>query len=189
MIGKLLLHQERPSMKSSMQNMARFFTMFALILLITTSYIVNSQSQQGDTQVYPTGINILIYYDTTEPFSMSFTGFEANFTDVGNMVTIVSNANWNFLSDSLVDYDALFISVAENQILNNANNPEVIAIKNWFETGDKLLWVAGNSDFAGSWIASRNNPLLESIGTPLRFDAGAIENAESNIDGVPHIEF
>ena len=128
MIGKLLRYQERPSMKTSMKSIARIFTMSALIILITSSYIANSQSQQGDTQVYPTGINILIYYDTTEPFSMSFTGFEANFTDVGNMVTIVSNANWNFLTDSLVDYDALFISVAENQILINPNNPEVLAL-------------------------------------------------------------
>ena len=53
-------------------------------------------------------------------------------------------------------------------------------IKNWFASGDKLLWVAGNSDFANTFETAKKNTLLSDIGSALRLTDEQIEDAVSN---------
>lgn len=165
----------------------RYAILVTLGLLIITSNVANSGSlQPNQIQPYPTGINILIYYDNAvTPTSNEYNGLKTNFTNAGNTVKITNQTNFDFTSDELSEYDALLISIEGSTIFDAATNPDVVAINDWFDTGNKLLWVAGADDFGNYWRANQTNPLLEAIGTPLRFDAGGMQDFASN-DGAAY---
>lgn len=155
-------------------------------ILIAGFLLSSMQAPQAviPTQAYPTGLKILIYYDDNDAYSTDYAGFVANYTAAGNNVTVVTQSTWNFTKNSaeLATFDAVLMSQwgAGNNAFNETTNIQVQSIVSWLNAGDHMLWVAGDSDFAGDWIANRTNPLLAATGTRFRLDAGAIADSESN---------
>ena len=157
-----------------------YYTTLILVLFVLSG--MNTPVATSHTREYPTGLDILVYYDDLDQYSTDYAGLTSNYTAAGNTVTVVTQSNWSFDTNSSDAYDVIFLSDWGSGVFNGstatvANND---AIKLWFDSGDKLLWVGSDSDFGGSWVANQTNPLLAAIGTELRFDAGAIADPESN---------
>jgi len=58
---------------------------------------------------------------------------------------------------------------------------EIVAIVNWLNTGNKAIWIASDSDYGdGPQRQSVANTLLESIGSKLRIELGAIYDDVNN---------
>ena len=102
-----------------------------------------------------------------------------NFVNVYNVSgnTVMMSTDYDFATDLATDdFDAVLISN-----INEMSDANMTAIKTWFETGQKLLWLGGDSDYGGFYNASGfANPMLNMIKSQLRVDAGAIADSQSN---------
>ncbi|MEZ0346849.1 MAG: hypothetical protein ABWK01_09875 [Infirmifilum sp.] len=73
--------------------------------------------------------------------------------------------------DKLKDVDILLLG----QPTVAFSPDEITAIKNWLNTGNKVLYVAGDSDYGpGGKTINQLNDLLAGIGTKLRLEHGAV---------------
>jgi hypothetical protein len=65
---------------------------------------------------------------------------------------------------------------------NATNAPAVrTAIKNWYDTGSKFLWLSGDSDYAGDvWHTQNVTAILTNIGSRLRIETTSVEDPQSN---------
>ena len=96
--------------------------------------------------------------------------FTKNYTNTGNTVTVARDYNFaNLLSD---DFDAILMPHVHD--LDPVN---ITDLDNWFDSGDKLLWISGNSDYGGYWLANQTHAMMEGLGTVLRFDAGGVDDS------------
>jgi len=70
------------------------------------------------------------------------------------------------------------------QPTTNFSTAEISAIRDWFYSGGKVLWVAGDSDY-GNGVRTQEivNGLLEALGAPLRLDLCSVEDPVSNAGG------
>ncbi len=62
----------------------------------------------------------------------------------------------------------------------NFTSAEILAIKNWYNTGNKFIWVNGDSDYSGNYIVKNSNDILAAIGAHLRVEPTSVEDPESN---------
>ncbi|MHA2214959.1 MAG: extracellular solute-binding protein [Candidatus Hodarchaeales archaeon] len=98
-----------------------------------------------------------------------------------NSVNVEFRYLWNIneLSD---DIDVLLIPSSTMGYIG----PELDHISNWFQsTGDKLLWVSGDSDWDGWYQAEPNNAILERLDAYLRISKDAVLDSVNN-DGWLH---
>ncbi len=102
----------------------------------------------------------------------------ANLTAAGNTVLYI-NQTWELPTD----LDALFLTEADSGA--NWTDAEVAEIAAWMELGNKLLWVAGDSDYAGLFDESRINNVLNATGAIIRLDATSISDPDFN-DGAAY---
>ena len=125
--------------------------------------------------VYVDGIDILAYGGNN--FATSVDTLKANFERLdGNSVTFAEDND--FATDLATDNPDVLLLPRTHNIFSAAN---LSAIEAWFEQGDKLLWVGGESDYAGYYQANHtSNPLLEQISSDLRLDSGSVEDPTSN---------
>ncbi|WP_240922510.1 serine/threonine-protein kinase [Thermococcus sp. 9N3] len=63
----------------------------------------------------------------------------------------------------------------------NLSSAEISAVREWFYSGGKVLWVAGDSDYGnGAKTQEIVNDLLKALGAPLRLDLCSVEDPVSN---------
>lgn len=65
----------------------------------------------------------------------------------------------------------------------NVTNAPVVrsAIKNWYDTGSKFLWLSGDSDYAGDvWHTQNVTAILTNIGSRLRIETTSVEDPQSS---------
>jgi hypothetical protein len=62
----------------------------------------------------------------------------------------------------------------------NFTEDDLAAIGAWFSTGEKGIWVCGDSDYYGLYMADNPNAVLEEIGSKMRVEASAVEDPGSN---------
>jgi hypothetical protein len=90
---------------------------------------------------------------------------------------------WTFggLNDSLLsDADALIVSSIYGEQEGFAQS-EIDAVSDWFNTGNKFLWVGSDSDYGGaSYINSNMSWMLEEVGSHVYPEPTSIEDSESN---------
>ncbi len=128
-----------------------------------------------------TGKTFLIY-GGNDPSHSDFNGFYTNYTNAGNTVINGTDVETiDQLKAKLTD-DVDVLLLPGNQF---TSSDDLSFIKTWFEKGDKLLWVAGDSDYGSYFNASLLNPVLETVGSVLRLDAGAVSDDTSN-DGADY---
>jgi len=85
--------------------------------------------------------------------------------------------NSTFTSDLLADIDVLIIG----QPTVAFSPDELIALKNWLKRYNKVLWVAGDSDYGtGPQTIDACNTLLEYINAKLRLENGAVYDNVNN---------
>ncbi|MHA1868539.1 MAG: hypothetical protein ACTSVB_06380 [Candidatus Heimdallarchaeaceae archaeon] len=105
------------------------------------------------------------------PVHITYDLFETDYLESGNVVDEIENYT------HIDDYDILLIPASKI----NYTSDEMTIIKTWFANADKLLWIAGDSDYAGQFISHKSiNPLLEFLDSKLRLDSGAVSDLYSN---------
>ncbi len=61
------------------------------------------------------------------------------------------------------------------------SSTEITTISNWFNTGNKFLWVGGDSDYAGyTYITDNMTAVLEGVGSHVYQEPTAVEDTISN---------
>ncbi|MHA2364444.1 MAG: hypothetical protein ACXAC7_10835, partial [Candidatus Hodarchaeales archaeon] len=106
-------------------------------------------------------------YDKFITTAMSW-GYEVRVNDEDNIST----------TELASDVDILMIpSAGSNYSTNDLNN-----ISDWFDLGNKGIWVAGDSDYYGPPMANRPNHVLNAIGSNIYVELGAVES-EYNFGG------
>ncbi len=121
-----------------------------------------------------------VVYNGGGVFAPEINGFYTNYTEAGN--TIINGTDMtleNLKGNLTADVDALFLPA------NDLSGADLSFIKEWFDLGGKMLWVGGDSDFGGFFIADNLNPVLEEVGSVLRLDSGAVDDPVSN-DGASY---
>ncbi|MCD6158815.1 MAG: hypothetical protein J7J75_04160 [Euryarchaeota archaeon] len=81
-------------------------------------------------------------------------------------------------SDALSGVDVLIFG----EINKPLSDEEITAVKSWLDQGNKVLWIAGDSDYGSSGVARQEqaNMLAERVGTHLRIDLVSVEDPVSN---------
>ncbi|MHA1304071.1 MAG: hypothetical protein ACTSQE_06045 [Candidatus Heimdallarchaeaceae archaeon] len=137
---------------------------FTFILLFLTPLAVQSSSIEFSGKKIAIDISHF-------PVHVTFDDFESIFSEAGNTVDQIENFT------DINSYDILLIPGSRI----NYSTSDMSVIQSWFEQPDKLLWVAGDSDYSGLFLSHVSlNPLLEYLGSQLRLDSGAVSDLESN---------
>ena len=65
---------------------------------------------------------------------------------------------------------------------NATNAPTIFnTIKDWFDEGQKFIWVSGDSDYGSlDWASLNASKILETIGSALRLEPASVEDPYSN---------
>ena len=145
-----------------------------LLFCILLGSFANISTKAYVTEIKVTGKTIVI--DITKfPEHTEFANFEGNLTSALNTVSIQSA----FLDLSAAD--ALFIS----QPKSTYTTQEMIDIGDFLASGNKCLFIGGDSDYAGFFVPTYANALLESLGSKIRFDSTSIDDIVYN-DGMSY---
>jgi len=112
-------------------------------------------------------------YHTTEADLAPLIG---NLTAAGNEVVYI-NDTWGIADD----IDAIFFTQPDD----NYTATELADIAAWFELGDKLMWVSGDSDYGGFFNPWAGNGILSAIGSISRLDGTSISDPTYN-DGASY---
>ncbi len=153
------------------------FVFSALFLVAIMSVMSFSGPVSADELV--TGKTFVVF-NGDGVFEPEINGFYTNYTDAGNTIINGTDMTLEDLKGNLTsDVDALFLPA------NDLSGEDLTFIKEWFDLGGKMLWVAGDSDFGGYFISDNLNPVLEEVGSVLRLDSGAVDDPVSN-DGASY---
>ena len=155
-----------------------YFASLAIVGLFLVGFMhvpVTGATEVEDHPVIVTQLKVLVYVGDSE-YSTTANWFANAYNAVGGNVTVTASYNFdNIMNDNP---DAVFLTDIQNGVSETGN---ITKLYDWFKLGSKFLFVAGNSDFGGSYNASAvANPLLKSFGSKLRIDAGAVEDGTIN---------
>jgi len=148
--------------------MKKILTTLFLLFLVTEqiSFVVLVQASEIRLSKKKIAIDI-----GHSPMHITYDLFKTDYLESGNIVDEIENFT------NINDYDMLLIPASRI----NYTSDEMNVIKTWFSNPDKLLWIAGDSDYAGQFISHKSiNPLLEYIDSKLRLDSGAVSDLYSN---------
>jgi hypothetical protein len=113
-------------------------------------------------------------------FDLYHGGYHAN--DIDNIVANLSVANTVvFINETWelpTDLDVLFLTEADSG--ENWTTTEIADIADWMALGNKLLWAAGDSDYAGLFDPTKINDVLDELGAIVRLDGSSIEDPDFN---------
>ena len=165
-----------------------YFASLAIVGLFVVGFVqvpVTGATEVEEHPVIVTGLKVIVYVGDSQ-YSTTANWFANAYEAVGGNVTVLAAYNFsNILTDNP---DAVFL--ADIQSDTNASDSSatgnITKLYDWFKTGDKFLFIAGNSDFGGAYnAANATNPLLKAFGSQLRVDAGAVEDDTMN-DGAAY---
>jgi len=108
------------------------------------------------------------------------------------LTMIMNNMSWVTWSVVLEDIAAsdltgadMLIMVQEDASMDYSDD-ELAAVKSWFDTGEKAIWIAADSDYGTDSLRQATaNSALEYIGSSLRMEASSVEDPVSNA-GAPY---
>lgn len=100
---------------------------------------------------------------------------EGNLTAAGDSILEIKGP---LNSSVLADVQFLMLG---SVFRKNYTSDEVAAVKSWFETGRKTIWVASDSDYGGGhYIILNSNRMLEAIGSKIRVEPTQVLDPVSN---------
>ncbi|MCW4037997.1 MAG: hypothetical protein NWF13_04600 [Candidatus Bathyarchaeota archaeon] len=87
----------------------------------------------------------------------------------------------NLTESVLADAQFLFLGSVYGK---NLSDVEVQVIVNWFQQGEKTIWVGTDSDYGGArYIVDNTNRVLRAIGSKIRAEPTSVEDPFSNCAG------
>jgi len=94
---------------------------------------------------------------------------------MGNITFVkwkILNTSADWTEENLADVDVILIG----QPTKYFSDSELRALKSWFDKGNKIIWIAGDSDYGSTGPVAQDvaNILLELLGSRLRIDLGAV---------------
>ncbi len=149
-------------------------------ILLVFTLVFSMASNVQNVAAYESSIEVsgaVILFDISHgPNHDELEQLEGNFTEAGNTVIYINetfeipdNAAALFIPGSVDDY----------------NTSELTMIKEWYEQGDKLLFIGGDSDYGGYFTPGTLNTVLDTIGSKARLDATSISDPTNN-DGAAY---
>ncbi|MFW9956831.1 MAG: hypothetical protein ACFFCT_02060 [Candidatus Odinarchaeota archaeon] len=115
------------------------------------------------------------YKDTI--FAAEDAMLEANLTAMGFNVIWA----WGGINDTILEDATGLVLGAIYGTTNGFTNAEVTAIDDWFNAGNKFLWVGSDSDYAGyAYINNNASMILDAVGSHVYPEALSISDAYSN---------
>jgi hypothetical protein len=82
------------------------------------------------------------------------------------------------LNDSiLADADALVLGAIYGD--NGFSTAEITAVGDWFNAGNKFLWVGGDSDYDGALVTNNMTLILEEVGSHVYHEPTSVEDPVS----------
>lgn len=153
-----------------------FAIFLALFMGLANNFAIDSYAYETPITVSGAWIAIDIYHGGYHTTADELDPFIGNLTAAGNHVAVI-NETW-YLTDNI---SALFLP--GNDV--NYTAQEMEDIKRWLGLGDKLLVVAGDSDYGGYFDPWPLNNLLDYLDTKTRLDATSISDSVNN-DGASY---
>ncbi|MHA1977445.1 MAG: hypothetical protein ACW98F_13040, partial [Candidatus Hodarchaeales archaeon] len=104
-------------------------------------------------------------YTNRGPNVLVFSGNGAYHTDVSGLISNASTWGYNVFTTNLLSGNLL--EVTEILILNGNDfltDGEMWLIETWWNSGDKTIWFAGESDYGGLWYPTSMNLLSLALG-------------------------
>ena len=81
--------------------------------------------------------------------------------------------NGNFTANDFTGVDVLIVPALQYSY----STTELTILKNWFDSGNKAIWIAGDSDYAGEYRwTTRGNGLLDALGSTIYLESGSVES-------------
>ncbi len=99
----------------------------------------------------------------------------------GNLTALGFTVVWALggLNDSILeDADALVLGAMFGD--NGFATAEITAVGDWFDEGNKFLWVGGDDDYYGTNIVNNMTLVLEEVGSHVYLEPTGLEDPESN---------
>ena len=142
------------------------FIVFAI--LATFHGVVAANASAGDGK-------IVVMLDLAHGESDKYVNYiVGNLSDIADFVLL---KNATITPEALGNVDVLIIG----QPTASFSSDEIQAIVSWLESGPKVLWIAGDSDYgSGSQVQEIVNSLLEAVGSHLRLEMGAVYDQVHN---------
>jgi len=138
-----------------------------LLLGILSPTPVKSQNYSVDNF---NGKKIII--DTTHgSYHTDFIGFVGKMTSYGASVTVLNEAF--SINDSV---DVMMFPDSDSEFTDTEKSD----LKSWLGSGNKTLWISGDSDYSSLYLPAEANSLLEYLGAHLRITSESVSDPESN---------
>ena len=118
-----------------------------------------------------------------------FKGGLAPDTQLTMIMTNMSWVTWSVVLEDIAASDLtgadMLIMVQEDASMEYSDD-ELADIKSWFDTGEKAIWIAADSDYGTDSLRQATaNTALEYLGSAMRFEASSVEDPVSN-GGAPY---
>jgi len=158
-----------------------FILMFIITLKPALAVTIGVDLAHGEN---PKGLAPIVYNNQTLAPGMVETLTQYTFVYFGNE-SYMEELGIRWLGRSITpglleSVDVLIIG----QPTVNLSSAEVSAIRDWFYSGGKVLWIAGDSDY-GSGVVTQGivNYILKALNAPLRIDLCSVEDPVNNAGG------
>ncbi len=141
------------------------------ILLIISSFQTQNISFASEFANIETSGATFVIDLSHSPYKTDYDNLIGNLTHAGNEVILCESS-----FDLPRDADALFLPDANTEYTPS----EQMMIKEWFYSGDKLLFVGADSDYGGYFNPDYSNNLLHFLGAHIFVDDTSIEDTVEN---------
>lgn len=145
------------------------FIVFAVLATFQGAVATNASSGDG---------KIVVMLDLSHGESDKYANYIiGNLSDIADFVLL---KNATITPEALGNVDVLIIGQAGASF----SSDEIQAIVSWLESGPKVLWIAGDSDYGNDGPVRQEiaNTLLEAVGSHLRLEVGAVYDNVHNAD-------
>ncbi|MHA2233684.1 MAG: hypothetical protein ACXAB4_14480, partial [Candidatus Hodarchaeales archaeon] len=112
------------------------------------------------------------------PFAGDYNKWSSNLTEWGYEVRFLTGGLY---PENLTDVDIFLGAYSSYYTTIAFNTTEKTALRNWFDTGNKSVWISGDSDFAdtGGGTALMCNAILLALGSQALVEKASVESEDN----------
>ena len=156
-------------------NKRTFFANLVLTLLLLGILSPTPVKSQDYSVENFNGKNIVI--DVAHgSYHTDFVNIISNLTSYGASVTVMNEAF--SINNYFETVDVMMLPDSDSEFTDT----EKTDLKNWLVSGNKTLWISGDSDYASYYLPAEANSLLGYLGAHLRITSESITDPECNDD-------
>jgi len=156
----------------NLKRLASLFVLFALLF----SMVASASAQYG-TEAHKVVVDLA--HETAH--AGDFENVPEILEAMGYTVEVVTD---EITADVLSDADMILIPVPMGVSYSEA---ELNALETWFDSGNKAVWIAGDSDFDGADYIPATNTILHKLGSHIMLENNSVEEPnEAYNDGAAY---